>query len=98
MPMSARIGDISVGICCWHGLPPWVPWVGVCVTGASTVQDEASSSTRITDIFIGCHPQLAITGAPHVIDESLMSSRVGDITVGCTIGTIVTGAPTVIDE
>ena len=99
MPGSARVGDISVGICCCHVfplLPLCIPWVGICVTGASTASSENSLEARIGDVFIGCHPQVAVTGSLTSLIEGSPSSRIGDTTVGCTVGTIVSGAATVI--
>ena len=97
MPSSARIGDISVGICCCHPCPPCcVGWTGVCVSGASTAFSENSPEARIGDVFIGCHSQVAVTGSSTSLIEGPPPSRIGDTTVGCTVGTIVSGAGTVI--
>lgn len=92
MSNVSRIGDIAVGICCCHSDPPCVPWVGICASGAGTVITEGNPTTRIGDIFVGCHVGIVASGANTVIAEDSPVARIGDSIVGCPTGTIVTGA------
>lgn len=93
MPAVTRIGDIAVGICCCH--PVCVGWVGTYVTGAGTVIAEGSPDSRLGDVVVGCHAQVAVSASPNVISEGIATTRIGDSTAGCTVGTNVTGAGTV---
>ena len=98
MPAVTRIGDIAVGICCCGGCPPYcpcIPWVGVYISGAGTVNAEGSPDSRIGDVVVGCHPQVAVGGSPTVNSEGSPTTRIGDGTAGCTVGVNVTGAGTV---
>lgn len=92
MPLAARIGDISVGVCCCH--PTCIGWTGVIISGAGTRSTENSGQARIGDIAVSCHSQIIVTGSGTHITENSGSARNGDITVGCTNGVIVTNAGT----
>lgn len=94
MPALTRIGDISVGICCC-GHDGCVGWVGTYVTGAGSVIAEGSPDSRLGDVVVGCHVQVAVSASPNVFSEGPPTTRIGDATAGCTSGTNVTGAGTV---
>ena len=93
MPALTRIGDIAVGVCCCH--KKCRGWVGTYVTGANTVIVEGSPDSRLGDVVVGCHAQVAVTASPNVLSEGIHTTRIGDSTAGCTSGTNVTGAATV---
>lgn len=94
MPAMTRIGDVAVGVCCCHSDPTCVGWAGVYVSGDPTVNVEGSPDSRVGDIVVGCHAQVAVGYSATVNSGGLGTTRVGDATAGCTTGTNVSGAGT----
>lgn len=84
MPRTSRIGDIHN-----HG--------GHLITGASSVIDKNSPTSRIGDLAI-CNIHgivVVVTGNPTVIDENSPTASIGD-RLSCD-AIIVSGADNVID-
>lgn len=63
--------------------------------GAQTVIAEGQPDSRLGDVVVGCHVQVAVSASPNVQSEKIQTTRIMDSTAGCTVGNNVTGAATV---
>ncbi len=95
MPLSARVGDIWVGICCCHPPIPCIGMAGPIIVGSADTQSSNSAQARLTDMTIGyCgHPGFIVSASPNHKTNNLGSARVSDSVTGCNIGVIATGNP-----
>ncbi len=93
---AARLGDVWAGVCFAHKTP--IPMVGVIVTGAGSVQGEASSKARFGDIVIGgCgHAGVVISSSDLTLAEGSGAARLGDAVAGAMIGSIISSAGTIV--
>lgn len=93
---AARVGDVWAGVCFAHKTP--IPMVGVIVTGAGTVQGEASSKARFGDVVIGVcgHAGVVVSSSNMTLTEGSGAARIGDAVAGAMVGSIISSAGTVV--
>jgi len=96
MPISSRVGDQWVGICCCHSDPTCIGMGGIIVTGSPDTISSGLGQAAVPDMTIGwCgHPGFIVTGSPDTLANNKSKATVGSQVTGCNIGTVVTGNPT----
>ena len=92
--LTARLGDIGVGICCCHDSPPCISMTGTIIQGSPNVLTNGLETARLGDIIIGScgHIGHIITASSSVYANSKGIARLGDSFSGCFKGVIVSGS------
>lgn len=96
MPVSARVNDLWVGICCCHHDPTCESKGGFIITGSPDAISSGQGQAGVGDLTIGwCgHTGIIVTGSPDTLANNKGKATVGSQITGCNIGTIITGNPT----